>query len=93
MLPKQILPLNIPLLASNWPLMVGLVLYAIAAAMFIIALRSGELSEIYPFISLGFVWVTLVSVFLLKEPFTLAKGAGIAFILAGVSFIGWGSKK
>jgi len=77
---------------ADWPLVLGLVFYAAAFGMLILALRAGELSVLYPFISLGFVWVTAVSVFFLNEPLTLAKAGGILLIFAGVSCIGWGSK-
>ncbi|MEK6968369.1 MAG: EamA family transporter [Nanoarchaeota archaeon] len=77
---------------SNWQLMLGLVFYGVAFGMIITALRAGELSVLYPFISLGFVWVTAVSVLLLNEPFTISKGGGILLIFLGVSCIGWGSR-
>lgn len=77
----------------NWPLALGIILYAIAFGLLILALRDGELSVLYPFISLGFVWVALVSFLILKEPFSFAKLGGIALIMFGVSFVGWGSKE
>ncbi len=78
---------------SDWPLFVGLMLYGVAMLLLIISLRGGELSVIYPFISLGFVWVTAVSIFFLNEPATFSKLFGISLILFGVSSIGWGSQQ
>ena len=91
MLPSNLL--DIPALVVNWPLILGLGFYGLALIMLVLALQGGELSVLYPFISLGFVWVALVSIFILKEPFTIPKAAGMAFILGGVSLIGFGAKR
>ncbi len=92
----ELLPANlfdVGALLSNWQLEVGLVFYAVAFALLILALRGGELSVLYPFVSLGFVWVTAVSVFILGEPFSALKALGICAIIIGVSCIGWGSRE
>jgi len=51
-----------------------------------LALRSGELSVIHPLLSLGFVWVVIMSGFI-GESVTAFQYAGIASIVIGVSFI------
>ncbi len=69
-------------------LWVGLVLYGINTGLLILALRDGELSLLYPVISLTYVWVTIMSVTVLGESMTVTKAAGIAFICLGVAFLG-----
>lgn len=66
----------------------GLVLYGINTGLLILALRDGELSLLYPVISLTYVWVTIMSVAVLGESITTTKVAGIALICLGVAFLG-----
>lgn len=79
-------------LLTNFPLIFGLLIYAVAAVVLIIALRYGELSVLYPVIALSFVWVNLFSLHLLGESLSSFKWVGICFIILGVSCIGFGSK-
>jgi drug/metabolite transporter (DMT)-like permease len=76
----------------NLYLISGLVLYAIGAALLVIALKYGDLSHVYPFIALSFIWVTILSIFVFKDMVNIIDWLGIASILIGVSFIGFGSK-
>ena len=72
------------------PLFAGYCLYAVFAAMMIYALRHGELSVLFPLISLGFVWVAILSVIIFHEAISPLKGVGIAIIVAGVATLGRG---
>ena len=72
------------------PLFTGYCLYGIFAVMMIYALRHGELSVLFPLISLGFVWVTILSVLIFHESMSPLKGVGIAVIVAGVATLGRG---
>ena len=85
--------LSLASITSNLHLFIGLFIYGVAAMMLIIALKYGELSVLYPIISLSFVWVNLLSMRFLAEPLTALKWTGIIFIIAGVSFIGFGNKQ
>ena len=72
------------------PLFAGYALYAIFAVLMIYSLKHGEMSVLFPLISLGFVWVAILSVFILHEAMSPLKGAGIAIIVAGVAVLGRG---
>ena len=72
------------------PLFAGYCLYGVFAVMMIYALRHGELSVLFPLISLGFVWVTILSVLIFHESLSPLKGVGIAVIVAGVATLGRG---
>lgn len=72
------------------PLFAGYCLYGIFAVMMIYALRHGELSVLFPLISLGFVWVAILSVFIFHEAMSPLKGVGIAIIVCGVATLGRG---
>jgi len=78
-------------LIRNYHLMGGVLLYAIATVLFIPALKGGDLSILYPLVSLAYVWVSLLSVKFLGEKMNTLKWSGIALIILGVSFIGIGS--
>src|SRR5262249_11583944 len=80
-------------LLTNVPLITGYSLYGINTLMLVLALREGELSMLYPIIALTYVWVTLLSYFLLREPPNLYKNVGIATIVIGVAVLGRGGKK
>jgi multidrug transporter EmrE-like cation transporter len=73
---------------SNLPLMAGYSLYGISTVLLVLALRDGELSLLYPVISLTFVWVTLLSLTYFKETANPYKLAGIAIIVTGVAVLG-----
>jgi len=84
---------TLPALATNLPLMGGLILYGINTFLLVLALREGELSMLYPIIALTYVWVTLLSYTLLRETPNFYKNLGIAVIVAGVGVLGLGSRK
>ena len=75
---------------SNFNLIFGIFLYGVSTIIYIAALKKEQLSVLYPVISLGYVWVCLLSVGFLKEKMNFWKWAGIATIIFGVSLIGFG---
>jgi len=75
-------------LATNVPLMAGYALYGVFCLMMILALRHGELSLIYPIISLAYIWVTVCSYFLFHETLNPLKLIGILSVIFGVAMLG-----
>jgi drug/metabolite transporter (DMT)-like permease len=67
----------------------GLAAAFLAALAWMAALTELELSRAYPLMSLSFVLVLALSVWLLGEPLTPGKAAGIALIVAGTIVIGY----
>jgi drug/metabolite transporter (DMT)-like permease len=76
--------------ATNVSLILGLVLYGGFTVAMVLALRQGELSMLYPIISLSYVWVTLLSYTLLGEKPNLYKTIGVVVIVIGVAILGRG---
>lgn len=72
----------------NIPFMLGLSCYGLSTALLVLALRYGELSVLYPIIALTYVWVSILSVFLLGETMNPYKIAGLAVIVLGVTVLG-----
>ena len=78
-------------LATNYHLFGGVALYALGTMLFIPALKGGELSVLYPFVAVTYIWVSLLSVKFLGEKMNKLKWMGIILIIIGVTFIGIGS--
>ena len=84
---------NWTMLLTNYPLWTGLSLYAVSTLLMVLALRDGELSLLYPVISLTYIWVMFLSVLVLHEPLTIWKAAGVSLICLGVGLLGMDRKK
>ena len=78
-------------LAANYHLFAGIILYGLGTILFIPALKGGDLSVLYPFVALIYIWVSLLSVKFLGETMNKFKWFGIALIILGVTLIGFGS--
>jgi drug/metabolite transporter (DMT)-like permease len=74
------------------PLAAGVAMYLLSSVFFIAALRHGELSVLYPLVSVSNIWTLLWSNLIFKEPLTRYKFLGLFLILVGVSFIGMGNR-
>ena len=74
---------------SNAKLFLGYCLYGVMTFLMAAALKGRELSRLYPIIALTYVWVTILSLFLLPdEHLNFFRSIGIAFIVGGVSILG-----
>ncbi|HEX4229618.1 MAG TPA: hypothetical protein VHZ07_13185 [Bryobacteraceae bacterium] len=73
---------------SNPSLFFGYALYGVNTILLAMALKGRELSKLYPIIALTYVWVTLLSVFVLHEHINFFRVVGIAAIVFGVSILG-----
>jgi len=80
-------------LLTNVPLIAGCACYGLFTIAMVLALREGELSMLYPIIALSYVWVTLLTYWLLKETPNLYKNLGIVTIVIGVAVLGRGGRK
>ena len=78
---------------TSVPLIGGLALYGIGAVMMVLALQHGELSVLYPVISLSYVWVAILSVLIFHEHMNAFRVAGIAVIIGGVAILGRSGSK
>jgi multidrug transporter EmrE-like cation transporter len=78
---------------TNIPLILGFIAYGIGALLLIISLKYGELSLVYPFIALSFIWVSIASIYLFNEHVSLINWGGLTAIIIGVSFIGYGGEQ
>ena len=75
----------------NWRLAVGVALYLLSSIFFIWGVRKGELSVLYPVVSLGYIWTLFWSRLFFGEPLTRNKFLGIGLILCGIFLLKLGS--
>lgn len=74
---------------KNIRLFAGYCLYGVNTFLMALALKGRELSRLYPIIALTYVWVTVLSLFILAdEHINFFRSIGIAFIVGGVSVLG-----
>jgi drug/metabolite transporter (DMT)-like permease len=67
----------------------GLIAAFVAALAWMAALTQLPLSRAYPLMSLSFVLVVALSAWLLSEPLSVGKMAGVALIVLGTVVIGY----
>lgn len=79
-------------LLTNIPLVAGYALYGVMTVMIVVAYKDGELSVLYPIISLSYVWVTVLSYFVFHESVNPLRLFGLALIIGGVAVIGRSAK-
>lgn len=89
---KGIVPLVLALV-TDVPLVAGYSCYGLFTVAMVLALREGELSKLFPIIALTYVWVTLLSYWLLKDTPNLYKNVGIVTIVIGVAILGQGEER
>ena len=78
---------------TNYFLFIGLVIYAIASILMILAFRGGEVSALYPIIATSYIWVSILSFYVFNETINTFKWLGVSTIFIGIVFISVGSKK
>ena len=75
------------MLMNPW-LFSGYALYGLSTGLLILALRKGQLSLLYPVISLTYVWVTILSLIIFRESMNPYKIIGLSVVVAGVAVLG-----
>lgn len=70
-----------------WQLYVGGLFYLASAIINIYVLRYLDYSVVMPMMSITYIWSTLLSAVILKEPLTVRKITGLLLMLLGVILI------
>ena len=71
----------------NLQLAAGVALFLLSSVFFVLGIRKGELSVLYPMVSLGYIWTMLWARLFFKESFSREKLIGLTMILAGVVMV------
>lgn len=69
----------------------GVTAFAASTVVWLAAISGQELSRVYPIAAVGYVLVTVVSVWLFHDTLSLAKVAGIGLIVLGIVVLNSGS--
>ncbi len=83
---------NLIALATNWRLAMGIAFYLLSSVFYVRGVRQGELSVLYPMVSLGSVWTLAWSRLFLQEPLTRTKLLAVGLIVAGMVLLWLGSR-
>ncbi len=81
------LKFEIAALLRNWHLAVGVALFLLSSAFFVLGIKEGELTVLYPMVSLGYVWALVWARVFFKERLTPQKFAGVGMVLAGIGLL------
>lgn len=74
-------------LFKNKLLMIGAAVYVVDLAIYLVALRYGELSFVYPIFASSFVFTLLLSKYGLKEPISAKRAIGVALVVVGIALV------
>lgn len=85
--------LDLEMIIRNYNLIIALALYGLGLIVMTISFKYGEMSVLYPVVSLSFVWVSLFSVLILNEQLNGFKIGAVFCIVLGLSLIGRGGTK
>lgn len=72
---------------KNYKFLIGVVLYAVSAILFVWSFKQGNLSVLYPLIATSYILVSIFSFFVLKEPFPVMRWLGVGLIVAGIILV------
>ena len=78
-------------LVRNYWLGIGIALYLLSSVFYVMGVTRGELTVLYPMVSLGYLWAIVWARLFFKEAFTISKIAGLAMIIVGVALINLGN--
>ena len=79
-------------LLLNPRLALGVALYLLSTVFYLMGIRHGELSILFPMVSVGYVWTLLWSRLFFNEPFTRDKFLGLGLVLLGIVLLGIGNR-
>lgn len=74
----------------NWRLFLGVGLYLLSSVFFVLGMKHGEVSVLYPLVSLSTVWTLLWARLFFGEALTKEKFAAVGLILAGIVVLNLG---
>ena len=90
---SALLEFNFMSIITNYNILIGLVLYGLGFLIMIYAFKHGEVTVLYPIITLSYVWVSLMSMYFFSEIINLWKWLGVMAIIIGIIIIGIGGKE
>ena len=78
--------------ATNWRLAAGISTFLMSSLLYLKGIKHGELTVLYPMVSLGYVFTLFWSRLFFREPLTRGKFAGLALIVTGIVLLAYGNR-
>ncbi len=75
--------------ASQWQIPIAILMYAVGVVLWMTLLSRENLSYVYPFLGLTYVFVLAASHFLLGEDVTTLRLAGTLLVSLGIVLVAW----
>jgi multidrug transporter EmrE-like cation transporter len=75
----------------SWQSFAGVAFYVLSSFLFVAGVRQGELSVLYPMVSLGYVCTLIWSRIFFQERITKEKFVAVSLIVFGICLIGVGA--
>ena len=72
----------------NWRLAAGVALYLLSSYFFVLGIKRGELTILYPMASLSYIFTLIWARLFFGEYFTRNKFLGLGLIVLGIVFLG-----
>ena len=79
-------------LITNWRLALGIFFFLASSLLYLRGIKHGELTILYPMVSLGNVWTLIWSRLIFHESITRQKLTGVSLILIGIVFLAFGGR-
>ena len=79
-------------LLLNWRLAAGVILFLASSIFFVIGIRRGELTILYPMVSLGYIFTMAWAKLFFGEPLTRNKFIGLGVIVFGIVILSLGNR-
>lgn len=76
----------------NWKLIAGILFYLGSSVPYVLGMKHGELSVLYPMVSASYICALFWSRLFFKEPITMGKIGALGLILLGIVCIGAGAR-
>jgi drug/metabolite transporter (DMT)-like permease len=76
----------------NFKLAVGVAFFLGSSVLYVMGVRRGQLSVLYPLVSLSYIWALVWARIFFNEKFTRRKLAALCLILLGILFVGFGNR-
>jgi drug/metabolite transporter (DMT)-like permease len=77
---------------TNWRLAAGILTFVASSLLYLKGIKKGELTVLYPMVSLGYVWTLLWSRVFFGEPLTRHKFIGLGLIGLGITLLAAGNR-
>lgn len=79
-------------LLMNWRLAAGIAFFLLSSLLYIKGIKRGELTILYPMVSLGYLWTMFWSRLFFGEPLTKGKFLGLGLIGLGIVLLAQGNR-